>query len=293
MFENLPSVSGSVTPEPNPPRYSGRVSIGKRSEQGLTAYINQQKKRVRKLVEINYMPIWDAGHDVLSTYAVDCCLKESNEVGGYVNIIGRLKRRDKVVLDHILAEECVEMLKEFKANNFRAVFSLPVSFETVFNPALRSSFIRILEQIPEDMLRYTSLTLMEFPAGIPETKFRSIISVLGRFSRLIILYCSNFIPQDFSFYASCGIKGISLSLSQTRRSDGHYWNKLVLMAIKCQEKSLKTTVINIDTQDELFLARQADFDFIAGEAISRNTEAPGHMVRIGWKELLGGMRPTF
>ncbi|WP_417317693.1 hypothetical protein [Emcibacter sp.] len=292
LEEILNSVQ-DLKPVEVPDKVTGRDPSEKRSVNGLSSYINRQKGRVRDLINVTYLPIWDARHDVLSTYAVDFNLKNKPSAGSYVNLIGKLKSRDKVVFDHVLAEDCEEMLREFSANKFRALFSVPVCYETVFNPELMSAYVSVLQQIPPDLRRYMIITLMEFPAGIPESKFRYITSCLSKFSQMIVLYCPDYIPQDLTLYKECGVRGISMSIPEGKRNDQLYWNKLILMADKCDQNSIKTTVINVHTPNELFLAREAGFDFIAGDSISKHTEIPGHMVKINWKELLAGKRPSF
>ena len=247
-----------------------------------------------KRVEPVFMPLWDSKHQVISTYAMNCRLKgRTLSAGGYAVLLKTMKRQDKIALDYFLFETCREMMQEFYANKFRAIFSIPVSYETLFTPELLASYLQLCRKMPEELCRYVSFTLVNFPPGIPEAKLRYITGLLQKYCRLIILHCHEFIPQDIGFYKECQIKGVSINLAPPSRNSAVYWAGLARMTAKCHQKSMQAILLNVQSLENLLLAREAGFDYIAGAVIRENTAIPGHMVRLSWKELLAGKKPTF
>ncbi len=288
---SMTDVTGSTVPLSS---YEGDKTSNLRSPENLARFFQESKNRLNKIIEPVFMPLWDSRHQVVSNYGLNYRLRgKVSPIGNYGSLLRNFKIRDKVIAEYILVEECENILTEFHANKFRAVFCLPVSYETVYNPDLVLAYTKNLAGIPEELRRYVSITLMEFPAGIPEGKIRFITSSLKRYCSNIILHCQDFIPQDIVFYKECGISCISLTLSNSKRGKADYWNSLATTVEKCHKNAIKTTVINLQSPDELMLAHEAGFDFLAGEALCKNTVTPGHMVRITWKELLAGKSPSF
>ena len=276
LLDAIPMVETSALPAE---QQQGSINHGAklRSAEQLGNFFQDAKGRLSKVIEPVFMPLWDAQHEVISNYGLNFRLKAKTSLSGnYEDLVRNFRKREKVIIEYILADECKEILEEFYLNKFRAVFCLPVSYETVFNPDLMAAYLKVLAKIPENLRRYVTITLMEFPAGIPEGKFRFITSSLRRYCSNIILHCRDYLPHDITFYKECGVSCISIALSDSQRMKESYWKTLSQMVEKCHKNKLRASVINLHSSDELVLAKEALFDFMAGEAICKNTETPGH-----------------
>ncbi|MFC7050423.1 hypothetical protein [Emcibacter nanhaiensis] len=259
-----------------------------RSASNLLRFFSGENDRIRELFKVTYVPIWDSRHQVLSTYAVDCQMRDKVSSGNYSTLIKRLENRDRVSLDYMLADECGNQLLEFYAKKYRAVFCLPVCYDTVFNSQLLTAYSRKIVQIPKELSRYTMITLKGFPQGMPSGKILDIVAILGRYCPVIMLDCDEFIPKNLDFYKECGLKGIRVRLDPDKSDSQEYWSALATTIDKCRKKTLKVSLIEVGDRKSLQQAYEYGFDYISGDAVRQKTSAPGHMLRVNFEELIAG-----
>ncbi|WP_417317691.1 hypothetical protein [Emcibacter sp.] len=257
-----------------------------RNAGNILSFLSGEKERIRKKFKATYIPVWDRKHEVLSTYAVDCHMRGEVATGDYSSLIGRLKSRDKVCLDHMLAEEAGSKLLEFYGKKYRAVFSLPVSYETVFNSHLLAAYVQKLMHIPKELSRYTSITLKEFPAGTPSAKIFYISSLLRQYSPTVMLEFSGNPPPHPESYGECGLQGVILQLNSEKTQDENYWTSLSTAVSQFHKIHLRTMLTKVSAPEEMLLANECGFDFLSGDAVKRSTTKPAHMLRISCQELL-------
>ncbi|MFC7051063.1 hypothetical protein [Emcibacter nanhaiensis] len=244
---------------------------------------------------ISYIPIWDSKHEVISTYGLSCRPIRQMPIssGGYATVNKFLKGKDLVSLDYYLFEACHNTLQEFHENNFRAIFSIPLRYETVVSSERLKAYIQLCSQIPDHWQRYLTFALVDFPPGIPAAKLTAITSMLKRYCRAVVLICTDIVSRDVQFYRECGLKGMTVIVSYKENAADTYWEKLENMVASCKKNGLETAAFSVSTSDDLFLARQVGFKYISGQVLSNEIPTPGHMVRFPWKEFSAGRKPSF
>jgi hypothetical protein len=253
---------------------------------------------IRNKIEQNFstyfIPIWDAKHEVISTYALNCRFNAKTyfELNDYETISKYLKPDQLIDLDHFLFKDSQEILREFFNNSFRAIFNVPISYETLFTPERLMAYLQLCNQLPKNLQKYLSFSLVNFPPGVPASKLRYITSVLSKYCRAVMLYCHDFIPRNIKLYKESGIQGISVNLTYAGRQADQPWQELKQMARICTKHGLKTALFSVGNYDDLLLSKQSGFKYISGAVLGEEINVPGHMVHLTWEELLAGKKAS-
>jgi len=253
------------------------------------------RNKIEQDVSVYFVPIWDSKHEVISTYALNCRFNAKTyfKLNDYETISKYLGTDQLIDLDHFLFKDSYEILQEFFINSFRAIFNVPVSYETLFTPERLQAYLQLCNELPKNMRKYLSFSLINFPPGVPASKLRYITSVLSKYCRTIILCCHDSIPQDLKLYKESGIRGISINLNHADQQVDHYWQELKQMTRTCARYGLETALLSVNNSDDLLRSRQSGFKYITGAVLGEGANIPGHMVHLSWKELLAGKKPSF
>lgn len=237
--------------------------------------------------EVVYKPIWDAQNEVISTYMVNARhINSYNKVSLAYDILSDPENVNAMIeLDNTVLAEAVDMMNELYINNFRAIFSIPICYETVFNWERLKDFLSHLRLIPPELFKYIAFTLVDFPDGVPEIKLQSIVSNLLHYSRAIAM-TSGEIPQNISYYQNCGIKTICLAVPKKNNSPLEFWKTTAKFIEDCHHRHIYVSLENIDTLDDLILAKESGVHFLSGDAIAPYCDIPGHMSHTTLKDLI-------
>lgn len=251
----------------------------------------KQSKKVfvggKRPYEVVYKPLWDARNEVISTYMVNAQYTDS--LGGVRRGYDVLQDPDDVEsvvgLDKEVLAETIDMMNDLFLNNFRAIFSIPICYETLFNWDRLKDFLSHLQIIPPDLYKYISFVLIDFPTGVPEVKMRPIVSNLLHYAGAVTM-TSRKIPRTTLYYRNCGIQVVSMSIPKRHRSPKRFWNNIAKFANKCSIKQLHISLEDVNTVDDLLLAKESGVRFLSGEAIAPYSDTPGHMSRTTLKDLI-------
>jgi len=237
--------------------------------------------------EVVYKPIWDARNEVMSTYMVNVQhIDSSSGVRlAYDVLSDPTDVEAMIVLDKEVLAETIDMMNDLFLNNFRAIFSIPVCYETLFNWDRLKDFLSHLQIIPPDLYKYISFVLVDFPAGVPEVKMRPIVSNLLHYSGAVAM-TSRKIPRTTIYYRNCGIKIISMAVPGRHVNPKRFWKNMIRFVDKCNLKKLHISLEEVNIVDDLLLAKESGVRFLSGDAIAPYSDTPGHMSRTTLKDLI-------
>tara|TARA_R110002072_G_scaffold163399_1_gene316030 strand:+ start:3666 stop:4967 length:1302 start_codon:yes stop_codon:yes gene_type:complete len=237
--------------------------------------------------EVVYRPIWDVRNQAISTYMVNTQSidRYKNISRGYEVLADPSCIEAMIGMDYMVMIDTITTMDDLFQNNFRAIFSLPICYETLFNTDMLQGFLSRCKVIPAALHKYISFTLINFPDGAPETKLRFIISSLMAYSRGVVVACDH-IPQNVSYYHECGVKGLSLTYPDKPVNPTAYWKQLALFVGKCRKLHIYTALENIKTEEDLILSKEIGVNFLSGEMIGPYVDIPGHMARVTWQDLV-------
>lgn len=238
-----------------------------------------------------YAPVWDAVNETISTYIVNVRSidRYKNSYFGYKVLIDPSFAEKMIELDHFVLEETIETMDDLFINNFRAIFSIPVCYETLFNSDMLQEYLSHCKNIPKALRKYITFNLIGFPIGAPEIKLRFIVSSLRSYSRAIFLQCDE-IPQDIVKYKDCGIKGVSIVLVPEMLHPIEYWERLTVLVGKCRKESINVSLAELNRKDDIILAKTTGANFLSGDVIGPYLDVPGHMLRLSWNDLVRPLR---
>lgn len=240
-----------------------------------------------------YCPVWDANNEVISTYMVktgsDIVRDERGIIRvnkiGYDVLVDKYSKRSRIALDKVLLSTSISDVEELVRNNFKAIYNIPVSYETVFNPDLLMAYIKRCKMIPPLFSKYFTFSLINFPEGIPESKLNIIVSSINNYCRAIVLNVSR-TEIDPMKYANIGIGIIGVDLMEQKQIERNKWEAVGNLVKNCHKNKLKVSLENVDTLEKVMLAKEIGVDFISGGAIGRYRDTVEPMVRLPFKDLM-------
>ncbi|MCB2090255.1 MAG: hypothetical protein KDF58_02325 [Alphaproteobacteria bacterium] len=258
----------------------------------LEAFASPIKAKKKRPYELIYKPIWDKKNNVVSTFMVSIRKTGKQDINDQVTgPIGHNALKNPfclasmIELDQFMLDEIIEMMQDFFKNNFRAMFSIPLNYKTLFNLTRLHNFLIRCQSIPIPLRKYITFSLAGFPEGFPEARMHEIITSLLTFCRDVTIVCDK-IPTDVGYFKACGIKGICLNITERERTSNAYLGKIQKLAIECTRENINLSLDGIDNFEELMVMKETELNFISGNTIGRYDDAPHHIKPLNWDDLV-------
>lgn len=246
-----------------------------------------------EVYEFGFRPVWDSRVQVITTYHVNACssLEDVSE-----NIHGQIKTgynvlTDKSSIEAVMGLDWVTLMCSINAledlfkHNFRAIFNIPLCYETVFTTELLLAYASRCNIIPPILRKYIVFSLVNFPKGIPAAKLRYIVSTLKNYSRAVLVETPS-IDLHLEKYRDCGIKAISIKIADHGLSPKKAWNQIIPFANICHKNKIQVSLLDVNTLEDLFIANENNVDFISGNVIGKYKNYAAHMQKIPLTELI-------
>lgn len=258
----------------------------------LEPFVSPIKPHKNRPFELIYKPIWDKKNNIVSTFMVsirkisktDKSASRTTPIG-YHALNNPFCLASMIELDQFMLDEIIEMMNDFFKNNFRAMFSIPLNYKTLFNLTRLHNFLGSCQSIPVPLRKYINFTLADFPEGFPEARMHQIITSLLKFCRDVTIVCDK-IPQDISYYKGCGVKGICLNITEKEKHSKEYLIKIQKLADDCALENINLSLDGIDDLEELEIIKETELNFISGNTIGRYSDAPRHMEYKNWSDIV-------
>ncbi|MDG1995037.1 MAG: hypothetical protein P8J14_00955, partial [Emcibacteraceae bacterium] len=257
----------------------------------LEAYETTKPKRKRPY-DLIYKPTWDKRNNIVSTFMVSVrnTKKKKNQSNttspiGYNSLPNPYCLASMIELDRYMLDEIVEMMQDFFGNNFRAMFSIPLHYKTLFNLTRLHNFLFHCQSIPLPLRKYITFSLVGFPEGFPEARMHLIITSLSKFCRDVTIVC-NSIPTDISYFQGCGVKGICLQVSEKIKNKSDYQSRIQWLSEKCVKENIDLSIDGVDQFDELNTIKEIELSHISGKMVGKYSDSPTHMLHMKWDDLV-------
>jgi hypothetical protein len=236
-----------------------------------------------------FRPLWDVQNAILSTFKISmrCEDRFGGTYEGYHIIQDYLDRQARIDLDHLILKDAIEIYEELFLNKFRSIVTIPVGYETVYNPKLLNEYARICETIPYHLRTYIIFSLTNFPDGVPTSKIMQIVMNLKEYSNNVFIH-SEAVPTCIEIYKDAGVKVLSTRFNEKMAAInpvGH-WQELMVFVNNCHKLSMQSLLLGVDRKENLVLAKKTGFDFICGDVIGEYDDYPGHMAHEDFTVLL-------
>ena len=258
----------------------------------LEAFTSPIKPKKNRPFELIYKPIWDKKNNIVSTYMISIrSSKKANGIEkntspiGYRSLSNPFCLASMIELDKYMLDEIIEMMQEFFKNKFRAIFSIPLHYKTLFNLTRLHNFLFHCQSIPIPLRKYISFSLIGFPEGFPEARMHLITTSLQKFCRNVTVV-SEKIPNDIAYYKNCGVTGICLFIPEKIKSTEGYAIKIQKLAQKCAKENIKLSLDGVDKFEELGSIKETELNYISGNLIGRYEDAPLHISHMDWNDIV-------
>ncbi|MCC3860617.1 hypothetical protein [Pseudemcibacter aquimaris] len=257
----------------------------------LEPFVSHIKPKKERPFELIYKPIWDKKNNVISTFMISIRKNKKNKSENTTSLISYKTLStpfcfaSMIELDKLLLDEVVDMMQEFFNNNFRAKFSIPLHYKTLFNLTRLHTFLFHCQNIPEPLRNYITFQLVGFPEGFPEARMHLIITSLRKFCKEVVIECEK-VPSEIYYYKECGLDGIYLNASPKEKLAKNYVEKVNKLAALCAKEEIALSLDGVDHKDELIIIKETELDYISGKIIGNYSEAPNHMAYVNWDDLV-------
>ena len=258
----------------------------------LESFTSPIKAKKARPYELIYKPIWDKKNNIVSTFMVSIRKNNDGKLDqsgtgpiGYNALENPFCLASMIELDQFMLGEIVAMMQDFFQNNFRAMFSIPLHYNTLFNLTRLHNFLFQCQSIPAPLRKYINFSLSGFPEGFPEARMHEITTSLLKFCRDVTIICDT-IPQDVSYYKGLSINGICLNIKEKEKKNSQYISNIKKFARDCARENINLSLDGIDDIEELKTMRETDLNFISGNSIGRYSDTPKHMKYMEWHDIV-------
>lgn len=162
--------------------------------------------------ETVYAPVWDAFHEVLSTYAVIPTAHGRNPnaplLFGHDVLPAGASDVEIAELDIKHLQIMLEMIGELYENEFAVFLVTSVHFKTLSNGGLRDRYLALCRQAPDFLRKYISVQIVGVPSQVPESILTQRVSYLRPFFVGVNVRLSS-LDVNALTYARSGVGGVT------------------------------------------------------------------------------------
>ncbi|MBL1234626.1 MAG: hypothetical protein COB70_003155 [Rhodobiaceae bacterium] len=162
--------------------------------------------------ETVYAPVWDAFHEVLSTYAVIPIGHGRNPnalpLFGHDVLPAGASDVEIAELDIKHLQIMLEMIGELYENEFAVFLVTSVHFNTLSNGGLRDRYLALCRQAPDFLRKYISIQIVGVPPQLPESILTQRVSYLRPFFVAVNVRLSSLDIKALT-YARSGVAGVT------------------------------------------------------------------------------------
>ena len=155
-----------------------------------------------------------------------------------------------------------------------AVVATPVSFETMTTRSTATEYLELLQKIPSDLRNYLVVDVCRAPAGVPAGRLAEIISPLKRLTRAVFVHVGS-AQQSLAALKGAGAFGAGISMPSKAGCDLGSPAFLGRFAATAHKLRMQAYALDVDTQEQATLCRDAGFDYLAGRALAELSDYVG------------------
>lgn len=231
-----------------------------------------------------FRPVWDVAQQAVFTYhCVPCRHHDDGStmhgkavLDGHPNYEAALARLDLEGLLHAL-----QSLHAGLRHGLRFFVSVPMHYDTLAGRRPRDAFLQSMLAVPEEMRRYVLFELIGLPAGIPDSRFMEMLTLLSPFSRAVFVR-SGLSRRGLERYAATGVHAVGADLNEHRRDEAALGSEIERFVEAAERLRLPTYLHGVETSSLAVQAAAAGVRYIEGARVGDDQPAPAPARRFAW-----------
>ena len=247
-------------------------------------HANSDRQRNFK-VSVGFEPVWDARAEAVCMYR---CVPRGLTLEGasdeVIAEVGELSRKERASIEFNAFLLGIEELSKCVERDDRFLLNVPISFETLSSPLLRTELSQICHGILPAYRQYLIFTITDVPLGVSGSRLSDFVTLLRPFGRVIASAPSG--VKSFSAYQNVGLSGLALEMGKLPGDQARVKSDILHVAQAGRNFKLGALLYDVVDVEIINFAHAADIRLFQGYAIGEALEAPRRMSRLERKQIL-------
>ncbi|MFZ1992043.1 MAG: hypothetical protein WAW96_19990 [Alphaproteobacteria bacterium] len=236
-------------------------------------------------VTVGFEPVWDARAEAVCMYR--CAPHGLALEGGSdqsLADLGELSRKERASIEFNAFLLGIEQLSKCVERDDRFLLNVPISFETLASPLMRTELSQICHGILPAYRQYLIFTITDVPIGVTASRLSDFVTIMRPFGRVIATASSG--VKNFAAYQNIGLSGIAIEMSKLPEDPGRVRSDILHVAQAGRNFKLGALLYGVEDIEIINFANAADVRLFHGPAIGEALLAPRRMSRLERKDVL-------
>jgi len=231
------------------------------------------KTERKDLVRNRYIPLWDVGHEVITTYRC-VALEQPAEHPDLPPQIALKASVDALLARVSAGTNC---LADHLNKGERFLLSLPISYELWCSPAARMELTTFCRNLSSELRPYLFFEIVDLPEGVPQSRLSELVGSLRPFCRGVTAELPPHLPSC-STYQGSGLHAVSLSLSA--EGDSGTRRDIAKLSLIARSLCVRSFVHGVTRMEMLHAARNHGVTAISGSCVGMPLLEPAPISRL-------------
>lgn len=232
-------------------------------------------------LRFRYRPIWQVRQGLVGTYqcVAEAALPDGRLLRDYRVLPGGLRSSLVSELDERCLKRALADLAELAATGLETLPAIAVTVHcrTLETPATRQAYLKLCNEIPEQLRQSIVFEVAALPTFAPESRVHHFAFLLRAFSRALVLRVQE--PNQYpTSLRQLGIYAVCLALDEVpgaAAAEPGGFDLLVRFHGAARRSGCATVARGLGSTTLAAAALAAGFDFLAGEALLGMRDKPG------------------
>lgn len=169
----------------------------------------------REAYESVYAPIWNARHEVMSSYAYVPCIIRADGTERYEHDVlpAGHASADSLELDLKHLTHIAETMADLYKNKFTVQLVSQIHYESLDSAASREAVLRICREIPEHLRKFLMVQITGLPEHTPVTTFMQRVAPLKPFFGMLTVRAPS-LKTETGYFRDLGISSVTYRLPE-------------------------------------------------------------------------------
>lgn len=236
--------------------------------------------------EYRFAPMWDAQKEAVTTFR---CVTMDGRDAFDGAMSGPQFRADIAAMLARLRHATASLASSLESGQ-RFLMSIPISYELLGSPIMRSEITTIFQAASSELRPYLLFEICNLPQGVPQSRLSDLIVALRPFCRGVSAQFPARIPS-YSMYQGSGLHAISLSLAANPgqpaepSSEKACEQRIYDLCAAARRLHVMSVVHDISDFKLLLYARDVGVNVVSGSLIGPPQNRPGPLKRLSVREI--------
>lgn len=228
----------------------------------------------REDIKFIFRPIWFVRQHVISAFL---CIPirevgQGRHASGYSVLYDPNDPMQIFELDTNTVQKVSEELEKARQQGKKALFAVPVHFETLANINRRAMYFEQCRSQLKDAEKIIIFEVVGLPDGVPDSRVVDVLSPLKPLSRSVLARFS-IEHRDFMGYHGAGIHAVGIDLYGSEDKEKPLMKAMEKFVVAANKSYLKTYVHGVRTLSLNTAAVSCGFDYIDGYVLTSPSES--------------------